>query len=181
MTRRTQKLKAAILIAVIVLGAWWTYKWRVTSAGMERSAAPHEGFVAPDFTLPSLDGRQVTLSQFRGKGVILVFWVTWCHICQAELPMLQKVYQQYRSQGLEVIAVNYKDSPGAVQAFVRERNLGFYVLLDRGGTVNSLYRVRGFPTTVFIAPDGKIVKITVGGRPSEAFFASEAKSLLPKR
>ncbi len=170
-----------LLLLVVVFGSWWVYRWRVTGADLKKAAAPHEGFAAPDFILPSLDGSQVELSQFRGDGVILVFWVTWCHICQAELPMLQKVYDEYHGRGLEVVAVNYKDSPRAVQAFVKEKGLKFHVLLDRGGTVNGLYRVRGFPTTVFISPGGEIVKITVGGRPSEAFFASEAKELLPGR
>jgi cytochrome c biogenesis protein CcmG/thiol:disulfide interchange protein DsbE len=175
------RLKAGLMLLVALLGLWWVYRWRAVGAAQDSASAPHEGFVAPDFTLPALDGNQVALSQFRGRGVILVFWVTWCHICQAELPMLQDVYERYHGQGLEVVAVNYKDSPRAVQAFVQEKGLGYHVLLDRGGAVNSLYRVRGFPTTVFISPDGKIVKMTVGGRPSEAFFMGEARKLLPKK
>ncbi len=175
-----RKWRVAALALLLILGGWWTYHYRVSGMGAVQEQAPHEGFLAPDFSLPTISGQQVALADYRGKGVIVVFWVTWCHICQREVPMLQDVYERYHDKGLEILAVDYGESPQAVRSFVEKHGLTFPVLLDQDRRAGRLYRVSGFPTTVFVGPDGEIEKMTTGGPPSEALVEGGVRKILPR-
>ncbi len=175
-----RKWRILALVLLLTLGGLWTYRYRVTGTEMAQEQAPHEGFLAPDFSLPTASGQQLSLEDYRGKGVIVIFWVTWCHICQREIPMLQDVYEKYRGKGLEILAVDYEESPQTVLSFVDKHGLTFPVLLDQEGRIGKLYRVKGFPTTIFVRPDGRIEKMSTGGPPSEAFIEGEVKNILPK-
>jgi len=83
-------------------------------------ASPRVGFAAPDFTLELLGGGQVTLSELRGKAVVVNLWASWCPPCRAEMPALQSFYEENRARGLEVVAVNttFQDSKSEAAAFV---------------------------------------------------------------
>lgn len=116
-------------------------------------AVPQINQPAPDFSLRNLAGEPLQLSDLRGRSLALNFWATWCGPCQLEMPLLQK-YQQRYPQDLLILAINNDEAPAAVQAFVDELGLDLEVLLDPGAQVTDLYRVRGFPTTVFIDPQG---------------------------
>jgi len=117
---------------------------------------------APDFTLTSLDGQTVQLSELRGRPVLLNFWATWCPACRTELPALQAAYERYGEQ-VAFLAVDVKEPPDAVASFVSQFDLTFPVLLDEKGQVSDrLYQVRGIPTSLFIAPDGVVSARHVG-------------------
>jgi cytochrome oxidase Cu insertion factor (SCO1/SenC/PrrC family) len=116
------------------------------------SAAQTAGGQAPDFSLRSLDGRTVSLDQFRGRPLILNFWYAGCPPCQQEMPLLQRTAE--RNPGVTVLLVNYRDSPDAARGFVAARGIKSPVLLDQDGRTAAAYRVAGFPTTVFVRPDG---------------------------
>jgi len=147
-----------------------------------RPPAPQVGFQAPDFTLTTLSGSDLSLRELRGQGVILNFWASWCPPCKAEMPALQRVYEDYRDQGLVVVAVNVtsQDALPNVQTFVAEHGLTFPIPLDTTGQVAKMYRVHSLPTTFFIGPDGVIREIVVGGPMAEALLRTRAESLLPK-
>jgi cytochrome oxidase Cu insertion factor (SCO1/SenC/PrrC family) len=116
------------------------------------SAAQTAGGQAPDFSLRSLDGRTVSLDQFRGRPLILNFWYAGCPPCQQEMPLLQRTAD--RNPGVTVLLVNYRDSADAARAFAAARRVKTPVLLDEDGRAAAAYRVAGFPTTVFVRPDG---------------------------
>jgi thiol-disulfide isomerase/thioredoxin len=85
--------------------------------------APRAGFRAPDFTLTTLDGETVTLSDLRGQPVLINFWATWCPPCRAEMPAIQAAYEQYAAQELVVLGVDMAESPQTVAGFVQESSL----------------------------------------------------------
>ncbi|WP_040285065.1 peroxiredoxin family protein [Sporosarcina koreensis] len=115
---------------------------------------------APDFTLETLSGESVKLSDYRGKKVFLNFWASWCGPCRTEMPAMQEFYtSQPGNADVEILAVNMtknEQTSGSVKEFVKTHGLTFPVLLDTEGTVERTYKVVGFPTTYLIAEDGRI-------------------------
>jgi len=127
--------------------------------------APIAGHPAPDFTLETLDGESVSLSDFRGKAVIVNFWASWCGPCRLEMPHLQETYATRAGDGVVVLGVNLTQRDpnlDAVAAFVDEFGVTFPVVLDKEGDVADLYQVRGQPASVFIAPNGVIDTVFYG-------------------
>ncbi len=172
-----------VMAAALALGALWSWLSRVPSATTTGGApppSPREGFSAPDFTLDLLGGGQVTLSELRGKVVIVNLWASWCPPCRAEMPAIEKVYQAYKDQGLVVLGVNttFQDSEADAAAFIREFGLTFPVPLDRGGSVSRRYQLRGLPSTFFLDRQGVIRSVVVGGPMSEALIQSKVEELL---
>lgn len=128
-----------------------------------RDTSPEVGAVAPDFSLTSIDGDQLRLSDYRGKPVILNFWATWCPPCRAELPALEEIWQQY-DENVIVLAVDQGESPQTVANFTREQvPVTFPVLLDIDQSVGDGYWVNSLPTTFFIDADGVIQDMRIGG------------------
>lgn len=180
---RTKRWEMLMMVS-LAAGILWTVASRVPSAvgaPLSTAPSPHEGFLAPDFTLDTLDGSKVTLSELRGKVVVINFWATWCLPCRVETPALEKSYEQYRDLGMVILGVNLtnQDLISEVNAFVQEFKLTYPILLDNDGRVSStLYQVRGLPTTFFINREGVIRTVLVGGPMSETFIRSKIEALL---
>ncbi|MFC4386427.1 redoxin domain-containing protein [Gracilibacillus marinus] len=114
------------------------------------------GEVAPDFELQTLNGEFVKLSDYRGKTVMLNFWATWCPPCRAEMPDMEKFYQD---TDIEILAINLVDSESSmdqITSFVEEYQLTFPILLDNGNKASEMYRIRPIPTSLFIDTNGII-------------------------
>jgi thiol-disulfide isomerase/thioredoxin len=120
------------------------------------------GRYAPDFTLTSLNGEAVTLSELRGKTVVLNFWASWCAPCRQEMPLLQATYEAYGGDGLEVLAVNMGEEGNRVEGFAEDMAVAFPVFADEQTSVGTLYRIRGAPTTYFVDRDGIVRQRYVG-------------------
>lgn len=132
-------------------------------AGMELPSSTAEvGKPAPDFTLEDLEGRAISLSSYRGRPVILYFWATWCSYCINDLPQLSEVYQRYRSEGLEVLAIDILEVKERVARTAAELELAFPVLLDTDARASTLYAVRATPTYVFIDRSGVVREVLIG-------------------
>lgn len=117
------------------------------------------GDSAPDFTLKTLDGDTVRLSELRGRPVVIYFWATWCPSCRNEIPLLSEAYEAHTGDSLIVLCVNGRDqelSTRTVRKFVTELHVPFPVLLDEKGRVRRRYRLRGLPTTVFVGSDERV-------------------------
>ena len=128
-------------------------------------ARPEVGYLAPDFTLPSLDGQTVRLSDLRGKAVLLNFWATWCAPCRLEMPTMDKAYQEYKGRGLEILAVSLDaGSNSVVKNFMQELQLRFPVLLDPDMEVLRLYRQFSIPATFLIDKQGIVRHRELGYR-----------------
>lgn len=119
---------------------------------------------APDFTATLIDGSSVSLSDYRGKFVLLDFWATWCEPCREEIPSLQKAYEE--RDNLVVLAIDFLEDEGTVSAFARTNKITFPMALDLTGEVNYLYKVSGYPTNYLINKEGIIIDISLGGMPS---------------
>jgi peroxiredoxin len=136
--------------------------------------------VAPDFALRDLDGTMRDLASFRGRVVLLTFWTTWCPPCRTEMLSMAGLYQAYKHQGVEVVAVS-SDVQGVevVQPFVTQLHLSFTTLLDATGQVTRLYGVTSLPTTYLLDREGRLVTVAVGGYDwSKADASTLIKSLL---
>ena len=130
---------------------------------------------APDFELKSLDGRTVKLSDFHGKVVVLNFWATWCAPCRASMPRVQKVWQEYKPNGVELYSVDTDDpSPdreSQVSEFLMQNRLTFPVVLD-DGTAEHAFAVASLPTMLLLDRSGHVVWSHVG-----AFTAPRERDL----
>ena len=121
------------------------------------------GFPAPNFTFPDLNGQQVSLSDHRGKVVLVNIWATWCPPCRQEMPSMQKLYERFKGENFEILAVSI-DSTGreAVAPFMRTMNLTFPALLDPRENIRPLYGVTGVPESFIIDKDGIVVEKIIG-------------------
>ncbi len=176
-----QNQRTIFYILILITGASWivlsTDKNNTSTSG---SAAPQAGFSAPDFTLKTPDGETYTLSDFRGQAVLVNLWATWCPPCRAEMPAIEKMYQEYKDQGFIVLAIDmtYQDDPFAVVPFTKEYGLTFPILLDETGDVASAYQLRSLPSSYFINRAGIIQEVIIGGPMSEALLRTRIEQIL---
>jgi cytochrome c biogenesis protein CcmG/thiol:disulfide interchange protein DsbE len=140
---------------------------------------PKIGFRAPDFTLQTLNGETVRLSELVGRPVVISYWATWCIPCQKELPILEQLFREYQPQGLVVMTVNAieQDTQDAVQTMVGENGMTLPVLLDQGNQFASTYGALFFPTTIFVDASGVIRFIRLGDS-SETELRTKVENLM---
>jgi cytochrome c biogenesis protein CcmG/thiol:disulfide interchange protein DsbE len=171
-----------LLVVLLVLGAGWTYFSRIPSNSVKtgEQSAPRAGFLAPDFTLDLLNGGQVTLSELRGKVVLVNLWASWCLPCRAEMPAMQKAYEKYKDQGVVILGVNttFQDGEKNTAEFVQDHDLTFPIALDRDGSVSQRFAMRAVPTSFFIDRDGVIRSVVVGGLANETTILTGIENLL---
>jgi len=163
---------------IFLLGLGGLVASRLTALAASQEAAPRVGYRAPDFTLPTLDGRPVNLRALEGRVVLINFWASWCPPCREEMPALQSVYAQHKPEhGLEILAVNQMEDPVIVVTFAELLGLTFPIPLDSDGAVSQRYQVRGIPTTFLVDRGGVIRDIVIGGPMSEAYIESKLAPL----
>ncbi len=138
-----------------------------------------QGKVAPDFELQSLEGKNVKLSDFRGKAVLLNFWATWCGPCKIEIPWFIEFQKKYGPAGLQVVGVSVDDTQAKLKPYVAQMKMNYPVLqgLDHDDMQDAYGPMFGIPVTVVISRDGKVCAKHVGLSSKDAFEA-EIKSLL---
>lgn len=128
----------------------------------EEAALALQGQQAPDFTLPGVDGKPVSLASLKGNVVLLDFWATWCGPCVMSLPQLDQLYQQKKDGNVKIFAVNAGEEKDDVASFLKSKKLTLPVLLDTEQSVVEKYSIGAFPTTVIIGPDGVVRKVFIG-------------------
>jgi len=132
---------------------------------------------APDFTLPTIDGKEISLSQFRGKAVMVNFWESSCSACASEMPDIQAVFDTWSRDDLEILAVNVGERAAFVQSFIDSKGLTFPALLDLDQAVSNMNQISTIPTTFFIDADGIIKRIKSGRFMSQTEIENMLKSL----
>jgi len=111
---------------------------------------------APNFTLKSLSGKNIKLSELTGNVVLINFWASWCRPCRQEMPLLNAIYNKYKPLGFTVLGVNVEEQVDNAKSFISERPVDFPILLDSKNQVSELYKVIAMPTTVVIDRDGNM-------------------------
>ena len=167
------------LAVIAVVAGYYIYGRGESNAGsaMKPMLPPGElAGSAPAFTLTDLNGKPVSLADFRGKVVVLNFWATWCPPCRREIPDFIDLQREYGSRGVQIVGIAL-DEPEKVQAFARQNGMNYPVLLGSDEISMKYGGIEGIPTTFIIDRDGKIVNRFEGFRPREVFEA-EIKQLL---
>ena len=152
-------LAGGIMAAAILLNPAISAAGSGPAAGGVPTPVPDrvaEGEPAPDFTATTAEGEPITLSDLRGRPVVLNFWATWCAPCRVEMPALQGASERYADSGLIILAVNAMEPADRVSAYMQELGLTFPAVLDPDGAVLDLYGIRVFPTTVVIDAGGRV-------------------------
>lgn len=123
---------------------------------------PAQHPLAPDFSLPELDGQKLALSDYRGHVVLLDFWATWCEPCREEIPRFVELQDKYRDRGFQIIGVSMDDTPAPVREFYREFKINYPVVMGNA-KVGELYGgVLGLPIAFLLQPDGRIYAKHIG-------------------
>ncbi|HEV7967532.1 MAG TPA: TlpA disulfide reductase family protein [Candidatus Acidoferrales bacterium] len=122
-----------------------------------------------DFTLADLGGKNWTLKELRGKVVLLNFWATWCPPCRKEMPDLETLYNQWKDQGLVILAISDEDA-GKVRPFIGQQKVSYPILLDPGRKVNELFQIQGIPKTFVYDRTGKLAAQSIDMRTRRQFL-----------
>jgi peroxiredoxin len=166
---------AAVVAVMLFMGF---HAARRAGAGGPPDSLDPAGKPAPDFTLPALDGKNVTLSDYHGQAVLLNFWATWCGPCKIEMPWFIELQKEYGPQGLQIVGVAMDDaSKEEIQKFVQEMGVNYTVLLGKEAVGQQYGGVDVLPTTFFIDRDGKIVSREFGLQSRSLFVDNIKKSL----
>lgn len=139
---------------------WLFYACAVAGEGMVSVDPPR---AVDGFSLPGIDGQQHGLDEVGGKYLLVNFWAVWCAPCRAEMPSLQRAYEQLKSDRFELLAIHAGPSIENAQQYADELGLEFPILVDEGLELSS-WGVQGLPTTFLIDPDGRIIAKAVGER-----------------
>ena len=154
-----------LIVAVMLLAGIHVARRK---AGLpEESAVAAKGKVAPDFTLVTLDGKTIKLSDYRGKAVLLNFWATWCEPCKIEMPWFVELQKQYASQGLQVVGVAMDDADAKdIAKFAQDMQVDYPILVgkdaERENIANAYGGVQFLPETLYLDRNGKIVNKMFG-------------------
>src|SRR5699024_10771628 len=141
------------------------------------------GDEAPDFELKQINKNNeletIRLSDFKGQGIMLNFWGTWCKPCEEEMPYMQELYPVYKEKGIVIIVLSLDNTELVVDLFIDKYHLNFPILHDKTVEVRDLYKIGPIPSSIFINPDEEIQRI-VNGALSLKSLESYFKEILPK-
>jgi peroxiredoxin len=151
-------MRTVILLLMIAAIGYTLYN----NATAEDVSVLKAGDKAPDFSLVDLEGNTHKLSDYKGQGVFLNFWGTWCKPCAKEMPAMDRQYEQFKDQGVQVLAVNIAQSEFEVQNFADQYKLSFPVVIDKTKSVMTAYNIIPLPTTVLVNPEGEIERVITG-------------------
>src|ERR1700722_7847698 len=145
------------------------------AAAISKIAGDNERRDQADFTLEALSGKKWILKEQRGKVVLLNFWATWCPPCRKEMPDLEALYQQFKDQGLLILAISDEDA-GKVKPFIAQQKVTYPILLDPGRKVNELFQIEGIPKTFVYDRNGKLVAQSIDMRTRRQFLEMLAQA-----
>jgi peroxiredoxin len=156
-------MKKTTLIVIITVLAVIGFLFFFGQNSGQRVKIVREGDQAPEFSLPALDGKAISLSSYRGKVVMVHFWATWCPPCIEELPTLERLYRAYFGKDLEILAVSVDEGgAGAVEQFMRKNRFALPVLLNPDQSVSRQYGTFKFPETYLVDREGIVRRKIIG-------------------
>jgi peroxiredoxin len=182
LSRRNQIIVGAVSLVVILLAAAYigvNSGWdSIGQGGINRTLLPKVGEPAPDFTTEDVFGNQVSLSQFKGQPVWLMFWGSWCPPCRAEFPDLQAAYGKLEPKGLRLLGVSLRESPVDAAAYAGRNGATFLVLSDPDESdTGAAYPILNFPTHIFIDKNGIVRSVVLEDMDEEQAIAAASTVL----
>ena len=156
--------RAAILVFLAVSGLLILFSLKQNNSYLNYSPL-ETGLPAPNFTFAGLDGKLVSLSDYRGHIVLVNVWATWCPPCVDEMPSMERLYKELKGENFEILAVSI-DALGTkvVAPFMKKYNLSFPALMDPGGTIKTLYQTTGVPESFIVNQEGILINKIIGPR-----------------
>ena len=151
----------------------------VVTSPAEKSTSISKEKIAPDFSLKTLKGNTINLSDFNGKVIIIDFWATSCPPCRAEIPHFIILYEKYRDEGFQMLGVVLDEDKASVEDFAKEYNINYPLLIPDKKVLKDYGPIIYIPTTFVISSDGYIYKKYVGYQP-ESVFEEDLKTLLAR-
>lgn len=118
--------------------------------------------MAPDFTINTFDGQQVTLKSLRGKVVVINFWASWCQTCRLEAAYLERTWRKYKDRDVVFIGIDYVDTEKNALAYIKEYDITYPNGPDLGTRISQAYRIQGVPETFFVARNGELRGLKIG-------------------
>jgi peroxiredoxin len=171
---RYRKAVQYIILAVVLLVGGYA----IGNSLFTKSTVLAKGDEPPSFRLADLDNAVHEWKDYEGKPLILNFWGTFCPPCRNEMPALQKQYEKWKDQGLELVGINLSEDRLTVESFIRQVGVDFPILLDKDKKIEKLYGLKQYPTTFFISSDGKIQEVVIGGLLSEEEIETRVQRLM---
>jgi peroxiredoxin len=150
---------AVVISVMLVFGIQKTRHSTTQSTG----AGKLQGQLAPDFSLASLQGPTLKLSDYRGKAVLLNFWATWCEPCKIEMPWFVDLQKKYGPQGLQVLGVAMDDtSPKEIAEFAQKMGVNYPIVIGKEAVGDQYGGIPYLPSTFYVGRDGKIIDRVFG-------------------
>ena len=152
-----------IIVVAMVVAIMLVFGLNLAHKSKSNAGVQMKDGVAPDFTLQSLDGKTVRLSDFRGKAVLLNFWATWCSPCKIEMPWFVELQKQYGPGGLQVVGVAMDDaSTKEIADFAKEMGVNYPVLIGKESVGDAYGGVQFLPENFYIDRNGKVLDRAFG-------------------
>jgi peroxiredoxin len=178
------KKKTFILIGalIVLLCFTWVILTPLFFPTIEEKSDPiavHQGFQAPDFSLPSPTGQYYSLSDYEGQPVLVFLWASWCSVCKRTMPGLQSVYEDFSSRGFEILAINttFQDTLPTALDYFQSQGYLFTMLLDQDGNLSKVYQLHALPTSVLINPEGEVADVIIGSGMSEGYLRAYLETI----
>jgi cytochrome c biogenesis protein CcmG/thiol:disulfide interchange protein DsbE len=174
--RKVEDMKTRYVVFLVTIFLFYMISVSCGESNPSLSRLPS----APNFVLKDLNGKKVTLTDFKGKVIILTFWATWCPPCRAEIPHFVDLYSAYRSKGLEVVGISLDSyNVGGLKDFVKKYQITYPVLVGDNKISSDYGGITSIPTTFIITQDAKIFRVYVGYL-EKSDFEKDIKILLRK-
>jgi len=152
-----------IVVVAVVIALMLAIGLRMARHPRQSAVIQMKGDAAPDFTLQSLEGKSVHLSDYRGKAVLLNFWATWCAPCKIEMPWFVELQKQYGPEGLQIVGIAMDDaSPKEIGDFAKEMGVNYPVLIGKEAVGEAYGGVQFLPESFYIDRNGKVLDKAFG-------------------
>lgn len=170
-------LPVLIILGLLAVALTRHQQTLAVGAALARGETPP----VPAVTLPAFDGLPVSLATFRGHPVVLNFWASWCIPCRDEVPLLEEIWREFRSQGVILLGVDTQDLEAPARAFIKQYRITYPNVRDPDGSVGRLFGTTGVPETFFISSDGRILGKFPGVQVSRTAWHESVLALISGR